>query len=200
MGMGMGMRVTSNIKEFIRDLKAIPDKVVKVATRQALNRAATGTTGEIRRELAQELKTPQKNVKPAMSLKKASARDLSAELTVKGGKRSLIPLDKTRDARVTSFRKGKRRTTRVRFRGKVIRGAFAATVGNRKRAIFSQVAGAPRSPRTGNIRIQRLYTFTPAQEFESKNLDDKATRIGNKRFDKAFSDALTNQLRRHGWT
>jgi hypothetical protein len=196
--------VKSDIQDVVSSLTAIERKKVPRSTRAALNRLGITIRKVHRANLVEEVNPRRKgDVSKAVTLEKATAanrkrgtrgRDFIEIIT----NEDYLHLGQVRDTKVSSFRKGKRRAQRVRFRGRVVRGAFRPTnlrnqEGRQGRSIFKQ---APGKYRTGSRKIRKLYAFSILQELVKKRLHKKLNKISASRFEIEFQRALANELRK----
>ena len=166
-------------------------RLVPIASRQALNRAGITLRKEARNNLA-DLVRPRrkKDISSAITLQRATRTRPYIQIVTKDAH---LGLERTRETRVQSFRRGKRRVQRVRFRGKTLRGAFRPKGIRPEGAIVSQ---RPGKYSTGTRRLKRLYAYSLLQETRSKRLLTKLEPTARRRWRIEFRRALANQMRR----
>jgi hypothetical protein len=189
--------VRSNIKSITASLDELQRRKVPTATRQALNRAGITLRKEHRNNMARELNPRRKSdVSKAVSLKRATGKRQFIEIITD---EFYLGLGQSKDTKVTSFRKGKRRVQRVRFRGRLIKGAFRPKnlrnqQGRQGRSIF--VGNPPGKYTTGSRKIRKLFAFSFLQELEKKKIYKEIESVARDRFQIEFARALENQLRK----
>ncbi len=153
---------------------------------QAVNRVARDAAAQVRKELVEEINPRRKReINRAVVVKRASRLRRRAEIVTN---ERYIPLEQSKDTRVRSFRRGRRRVQRVTYKGKEIKGAFRPnnfTAGGN--ALTTQ---APGRYSTGNRRLKRLYTFSILQQYESADVPETLERFVRPRIEREFSRAL----------
>lgn len=188
--------VRSTMSDVTSQLTELERRKIPKATRQALNRLGVTVRKVHRDNLAEELQPRRKrDVSKGVDFTKARAGKPYIELVTN---EDFLHLGQVKDTKIQSYRKGKRRVQRVRFRGRTVKGAFRPTNlknsgGGAGRSIFRQ---APGKYSTGSRRIRKLYAFSILQELEKKKLHKRVEKISAKRFRIEFGRALANQLRR----
>jgi hypothetical protein len=183
--------VRSNIKSITASLDELQRRKVPTATRQALNRVGITIRKKHRNNLSEELRPRRKgDVSKAVTLTKATRLKPYVRVT---SNEKFLHLGQSKDARVQSYRKGKRRAQRVRFRGRIVEGAFRPKGLTTNTSIFRQTTG---KYKTGNRRIKKLFAYSLLQELEKNRLHAKLNKPAAERFEIEFGRALANQLRR----
>ena len=185
--------VQSDVRRVERALDDMQRRKVPTATRQALNRAGITIRKHHRNNLADELRPRRKgDISDAVALTKATRVRPLITLTTS---EKYLHLGQSKDTRVQSYKKGKRRVQRVRFRGRIIEGAFRPTGLTAQTSIFRQAEG---KYRTGNRRIRKLYAYSILQDLVKKRLHQKLEKLSAERFQIELQRALDNELRKSG--
>lgn len=152
--------VKANIDSVMSGMKGLERKAPRII-QMALNQTGRKIRTRARAELVQKMNPRKKSeVNKLVNLIPATQVSRVATIRVKEGH---FGLEKTKDARVRSFRKKKRRVINVFFRGKQIKGAFRPKnlPGHLKDTILARQV--PGKTRAGNRKFERLWAYSPLQ-------------------------------------
>jgi len=184
--------VTAHIESVTSALSELQRDVVPRATQQALNRAADTVRSRTTKEIARVMALRRQGLlKGIIVLHKASKNSLSATVTTSDKN---LGLEDTKNTVVRVYRKGKRRISKVVFKGQTLDGAFRIEqIGNLSRGIFKAGEGKYGS---GNRKVKRLFAYPVLQELIHGQIDKIQEQVGTERFEVEFDRALANELRR----
>jgi hypothetical protein len=171
--------VRHDLKAYKKGLSRMQRKDLPKAISAALNRVATTVKGTTVKSIAKQIGLKQKDVKPAISLFKATRFELEARITARGRPLNLIRFTTPSETREKARRRG---GVRARERGKLktFRGTF---IGNAGRTVFRRV-GKRRLPIVGVTGGSIPKTMTEAAVKEA--IDDKFRQRWPVEFDRTF--------------
>jgi len=184
----MNVTVKATVDEVTQGLEQLKGRI-KTRTRQAINDAGKKARTATRRKLIEEIKPRVKrDVNSVVTYQNASALTMTGVVRVK---EKGIGIEKVKDSKITSFLKkqsrgGKRRVIKLRFRGKIIKGAFkpkGLKEGAPKGFIAKPAAG---KFRTGNRKFERVFAFDAYQETRKKRIFQKIEQHTITNFEETF--------------
>lgn len=192
--------VRHNIKEATRILPELSEGGIQNAAQQAINRVLTTARKTLVNELAEEIKPKKKGTIRDLTKMQKASRATNKPVGWVDFYPKPIWLADVKGVQVSPAKKGKRRVYRVRYKGRLLEGAFktknvrgAKGQGRGDRHIFR---GAKGKYATGNRKMKKLWSFHMRQQMEKANVEEVVNRTMAQRFQIEFKRALRNKVRR----
>ncbi|EBU8701244.1 phage tail protein [Salmonella enterica] len=185
------MSAIKGLEQQLRNLGSISNTAVPKAFAMAINRVAATAISTVAREVATQTKVPQKRVKERVKIKKATAKETRARVTVNRGDFPVIKLGSARMV-LSRRRRKKGRRLKTQWSGSVL------TIGKRRfhRAFIQQLKngrwhvmqreGKGRYP----IDVVKIPMATPLTTAFNENME----RIRLDRLPKEMTYAIKRQV------
>lgn len=162
-----------SIRDIIRDIQGIPEKVVRPAANKAINEVVKAINSQAVRDLSQEMNLPKQTVAARLKMKKSRVSTMQGRVIA-----LTAPI---RAGDVGKFRQTSRGARAAR---RVFSNAFVATMPSGKTSVFE---------RKGRARLPIKYTTIEFHGPATRKLD----KLVNGTFQKmVFESAFTKEARR----
>lgn len=180
-----GIKIQTNLDELQRSLAQFGQTGIRRANMRAINRSLAKGKTIATRLIARKRNLKSKDVRPKVTLWKASETNQRAEIRAKG---AMIPLYKTKTAKTqtklgvkAAAEQGKRR---------LYKGAFIAMMPNGKIGVFDRVDGTPRLP----IRERMLPSV--AHTLIQDEIREEVVDAFEKQYEIDIERQLNNEIRK----
>lgn len=189
---GVPVNIKAEIKDATRFLSRLEKKAVPRAAAQALNRTAKAVNTQVVRAISNETNIkPQRKVRSAISLYKASGLRLEAKLRAWPRRINLVEFVAPSQRQPGAFRKRPGVRAKAWGQSKVYEGSFLGRGRNSGKVLVFARKGQQQYP------IKALHGPSIPRTFVQNNMMEIMHRTTRERFRKEFDRALKFGLRRY---
>lgn len=181
----MEFRIEADITGALRDLEKLEGSVKHRVLGRALNRTITGVRTDVSSGIRKRLNVKASDVRKVISVRRARAAELSAEIVIAGKGAPLA---------VFGARQTKKGVTIKVLRGgarKTIRGAFIATMKSGHKGVFVR-----RGKR--QLPIDERFGEAPAQSVLTSTIMNTVTTRARERFERELAHEMSRVLPTRG--
>jgi len=172
-------------KEVERYLREYPEKMAQHVA-ESMNRAVAAMDTQIRRGISQRYQVTQKQIKAHSRSRKATARLLTASVTISDSAKSAWPMYdfKVNPRGVNPRRRRPLQISILRGKAETFRHAFIAKMKSGHEGVFEREKGAGRLP------IKELFSVTPAVMASQSVVAAEVEKAGYATFEKRLTHAI----------